>query len=258
MKFEPGQQREIPDEEPLSAAELGRMDVQRARSQAALISRAASQGMTPMELFASGQVTAHEPDDRLAFDKSRQLPAAPQTGRLSEKRPSEQSIPEPSHTEQDCLLCGGPCHQTEIWRLVNKKLGDQMERTIQEVTEKLQEGRISQNDARRALGLSEPPPPVKRDYAVTEVLELRARRNGKSDLQRRMEEWLAKDQGRSFREGFDGYFKVSTPRAHEEEAVPQESINDDEVAEGELIDPEWREPGYPDTDIVDAEVIEDE
>ena len=69
-------QYELPDDEPLDAAEMGRLDVQRDHSRAALVNRAASMGMTPMEMFASGGVVGEMPDDQLVYDQSRQLPSA--------------------------------------------------------------------------------------------------------------------------------------------------------------------------------------
>jgi hypothetical protein len=37
------------------------------------------------------------------------------------------------HGGDYCILCGGPCHQTAIWALASKKLGEQMARLLEEM-----------------------------------------------------------------------------------------------------------------------------
>jgi hypothetical protein len=209
------------------------MDDQRIRGQSALISRAASQGMTPMELLASGQVTVHMPDDALAFDKSRQLPAPDEQPAISEEESPQPwstgitfistPIMRNGHFKDDCQLCGGPCHQTELWELASKKLGEQMERMLAVDPAKDPEDTVI----------------IMRDTSAPTIYPGSSERA--TDIRSRMEEWLARDGGRSFAEGFNGYFDAGrgahTPRAPEEAAVPptSEPINDDEVVEGEIV-----------------------
>lgn len=185
MKWEPGEVREIADEEPLSNEEMARLDIQRAKGQAALISRAASLGMTPMEMFASGQVVANLPADALAFDRGRQLPAA------AEKRDIE----------------------------------------------------APPTDAPADEGVAGP------------VVKVPVQAN--QSLGRAIQDWLEKDRGQSFMEGFVGYFDsdVYTSQAPEDEAVPQ--TDDSEVVEGEIVGgPGHLLPADSFGEILDGEVIE--
>lgn len=34
--------------------------------------------------------------------------------------------------EDYCILCGGPCRQTELWHMANQKLGQQMSRMLED------------------------------------------------------------------------------------------------------------------------------
>jgi hypothetical protein len=243
-KWRKGEQIELPDDEPLSAEDLADMEYQRNRSQSALINRAAAQGMTPMELFASGQVTAHAPDDALAFDKSRQLPAAEERQAISEDV-EESDVTLFIRESED-----GP------WQPV---------------------GTVEPGDFKLSV-----------DGALTntERIVIKSQERPTTEFQGRIDEWMAKDQGRSFMEGFNSYFDAGsgaydatavlkgrqydkelqgdTPRAGEEPVVPRE-VTEDEVAEGEIVpdvkdvkDILARANQRIDDDIVDAEVVEDD
>lgn len=84
-----------------------------------------------------------------------------------------------------------------------------------------------------------------------------------SDIRDRMREWLANDQGRSFRAGFDSYFS-RTPPASAGEAVPRESkpyvpqgVIDAFPVDGEIVDTPGTAQEETVEDIVDAEVVEE-
>jgi hypothetical protein len=39
-------------------------------------------------------------------------------------------------SEEYCILCGGPCRETALWALASKKLGEQMDRLLEEMDRK--------------------------------------------------------------------------------------------------------------------------
>jgi len=70
-----GNAREIPDEVPLTSAQIREMEAQSERGRSAMIWRSAQERMTPMEMIAAGKVTVLAPDDSLAWNEGRQIPA---------------------------------------------------------------------------------------------------------------------------------------------------------------------------------------
>lgn len=240
---------EVEDDEPLDEIEMNRLESQRALSQAALISRAAHRGMTPMELFATGEVSVQVPNDRLAYDKSRQLPAPELKEELVEE------VPE-GYDSEGCYY-------------------------------------DRESESKRSLArLSERHPSEQK---------VPAWERPKTNIQSRIDEWLANGGGAHFMEGFNSYGDVGgpgfanlealknrkyckphgqvepcpqcsgrasavitgTPPTRAPEAVPQ--INDDEIAEGEIF-PDVKDVlaranrryAESEDDIIDAEVVEDE
>ena len=282
-------QYELDDDEPITEEQQYQDAVLRDVSRAQLVSRAAAAGMTPMEYMATGHASAAMPDDRLRYDESRQLPApgpGPEeirdvwTREILLQRPLEPAnepllstlrqeqialhstpVMRDGHFKDECPLCGGPCHQTELWEVASKKLGEQMEKLIASFDPS---PRAEETEA--VLYAQEADGSWKRVGRVTEVRMSGVQVQG-DDIRARMEAWLAKDQGRSFREGFEGYFDrdrrgMLTPPTRAPEAVPHvpQEVIDAVPVEGEIMDEKANlyRLRLPEDDIIDAEVIEDE